>query len=170
MANSLETDEARNKIVSSLIEVFEGLDRMANSFIAAKRNDALWTGVLGGGLVLIFLGILGLPLIDNAYHEYLYENPVIFIFSELLVVIISLLTGFLTYILARGMKKTQLQMSVGLNYQTFLKYLKWLEQHSLVKIITDNDGNERIVLSEKGMDAHKRLVEWIKETMKNLKF
>jgi uncharacterized integral membrane protein len=121
MANSLETDEARNKIVSSLIEVFEGLDRMANSFIAAKRNDALWTGVLGGGLVLIFLGILGLPLIDNAYHEYLYENPVIFIFSELLVVIISLLTGFLTYILARGMKKTQLQMSVGLNYQTFLK-------------------------------------------------
>ena len=101
MANSLETDEARNKIVSSLIEVFEGLDYMANSFIAAKRNDALWTGVLGGGLVLIFLGILGLPLIDNAYHEYLYENPVIFIFSELLVVIISLLTGFLTYILAR---------------------------------------------------------------------
>ena len=101
MANSLETDEARNKIVSSLIEVFEGLDCMANSFIAAKRNDALWTGVLGGGLVLIFLGILGLPLLDNAYHEYLYENPVIFIFSELLVVIISLLTGFLTYILAR---------------------------------------------------------------------
>ena len=45
MANSLETDEARNKIVSSLIEVFEGLDCMANSFIAAKRNDALWTGV-----------------------------------------------------------------------------------------------------------------------------
>jgi predicted transcriptional regulator len=48
-----------------------------------------------------------------------------------------------------GMKKTQLQMSVGLNYQTFLKYLKWLEQHSLVKIIADNEGNERIVLSEK---------------------
>ena len=101
MANSLETDEARNKIVSSLIEVFEGLDYMANSFIAAKRNDALWTGVLGGGLVLIFLGILGLPLIDNAYHEYLYENPVIFIFSELLVAIISFLIGFLTYTFTR---------------------------------------------------------------------
>ena len=101
MANSLETEEARNKIVSSLLEVFEGLDRMANSFIAAKRNDALWTGVLGGGLVLIFLGILGLPLLDNAYHEYLYENPVIFIFSELLVAIISFLIGFLTYTFTR---------------------------------------------------------------------
>ena len=101
MANILETEEARNKIVSSLLEVFEGLDRMANSFIAAKRNDALWTGVLGGGLVLIFLGILGLPLLDNAYHEYLYENPVIFIFSELLVAIISFLIGFLTYTFTR---------------------------------------------------------------------
>lgn len=68
-----------------------------------------------------------------------------------------------------GMKKTQLQMSVGLNYQTFLKYLEWLKQHDLVKIIVDNERNEKIVLSKKGMDAHKRLVEWIKETMKNLK-
>ncbi len=70
---------------------------------------------------------------------------------------------------ASGMKKTQLQMSVGLNYQTFLKYLEWLKQHDLIKIIVDNEDKERIVLSQKGMDAHKRLVEWIKETMKNLK-
>jgi predicted transcriptional regulator len=67
-----------------------------------------------------------------------------------------------------GMKKTPLQMSVGLNYQTFLKYLDWLEKHDLVKI-TSEDGNERIKLSAKGIDAHKRLVEWIKETMKGLK-
>jgi predicted transcriptional regulator len=68
-----------------------------------------------------------------------------------------------------GMKKTQLQMCVGLNYQTFLKYLEWLKQHNLVKIILDNEGNDKILLSEKGIDAHKRLVEWIKETMKNLR-
>jgi predicted transcriptional regulator len=67
-----------------------------------------------------------------------------------------------------GMKKTPLQMSVGLNYQTFLKYLDWLEKHDLIKITVD-DGTERIKLSEKGMDAHKRLVEWIKDTMKGLK-
>ena len=68
-----------------------------------------------------------------------------------------------------GLKKTQLQMSVGLNYQTFLKYLDWLEKHELIKITSDN-GSERITLSKKGMDAHKRLVEWIKETMRGLKF
>jgi predicted transcriptional regulator len=67
-----------------------------------------------------------------------------------------------------GMKKTPLQMSVGLNYQTFIKYLNWLQKHELVNIITD-DQTERIKLTEKGIDAHKRLVEWIKETMKGLK-
>jgi predicted transcriptional regulator len=67
-----------------------------------------------------------------------------------------------------GMKKTPLQMSVGLNYQTFLKYLDWLENHELIKIKTGN-GIEKITLSKKGMDAHKRLVEWIKETMNGLK-
>ena len=68
-----------------------------------------------------------------------------------------------------GMKKTQLQMSVRLNYQNFLKYLDWLEQHGLVKIVEDKEGSERIKLSEKGMDAHRRLVEWVKETIKGLK-
>jgi predicted transcriptional regulator len=67
-----------------------------------------------------------------------------------------------------GMKKTPLQMSVGLNYQTFLKYLDWLEKHELVNI-TKDDQTERVKLSKKGIDAHKRLVEWIKETMKDLK-
>ncbi len=60
-------------------------------------------------------------------------------------------------------------MSVRLNYQTFLKYLEWLENHGLVKVIKDDDGNDRILLSEKGIESHKRLVEWIKETMKDLK-
>jgi len=68
-----------------------------------------------------------------------------------------------------GMKKTQLQMSVRLNYQNFLRYLEWLENHDLVKIVASDDGTDRITLSEKGIEAHKRLVEWIKATMKDLK-
>jgi len=67
------------------------------------------------------------------------------------------------------MKKTQLQMSLRLNYQTFLAYLEWLKNHELVRVITDHDGNDRIILSEKGMESYRRLVEWIKETMKDLK-
>ncbi len=68
-----------------------------------------------------------------------------------------------------GMKKTHMQMSVRLNYQTFLKYLEWLENRELVKIIASDEKNETIILSEKGREAHKKLVEWIKETMKDLK-
>jgi len=68
-----------------------------------------------------------------------------------------------------GMKKTPLQMSVRLKYPTFLKYLEWLQKHGLVKVVTDSDGNDKIILSAKGMEAHRRLVEWIKETMKDLK-
>lgn len=60
-------------------------------------------------------------------------------------------------------------MSVRLNYQNFLKYLEWLEQHRLVKIMSEDGVSERITLSERGMDAHKRLVEWIRETMRGLK-
>ena len=60
-------------------------------------------------------------------------------------------------------------MSVRLNYQNFLKYLDWLERHGLVKIVQDEGGSDRIKLSDKGMDAHRRLVEWLKETIKGLK-
>jgi O-antigen/teichoic acid export membrane protein len=101
MASSLETEEARNEIFSWLLEVFEGLDRMTNSFIAAKQDEARWVGVLAGGLVLIFLGILGVPLINIAYHEYLGENPSISLFLMLLVAALSFFTGFLTYVYAR---------------------------------------------------------------------
>ena len=57
-------------------------------------------------------------------------------------------------------------MSVRLNYQTFLRYLEWLKNHELVKVVTNDDGNDRIILSEKGAESHRRLVEWIRETMK----
>jgi len=60
-------------------------------------------------------------------------------------------------------------MSVRLNYPTFLKYLEWLQKHELIKVVADNDGNDKITLSDNGMEAHRRLVEWIKETMKDLK-
>jgi O-antigen/teichoic acid export membrane protein len=74
---------------------------MTNSFIAAKQDEARWVGVLAGGLVLIFLGILGVPLINIAYHEYLGENPSISLFLMLLVATLSFFTGFLTYVYAR---------------------------------------------------------------------
>lgn len=64
------------------------------------------------------------------------------------------------------MKKTPLQMAVRLNYQTFLDYLEWLREHGLVKLVVDDDGTERIMLSAKGIEAYEMLVKWIKEVMK----
>jgi predicted transcriptional regulator len=69
-----------------------------------------------------------------------------------------------------GIKKTRLQMAVGLNYQTFIKYLRWLKDHELIKIVLDGEGNERIILSENGRESYRRLVTWIRETAKELKF
>jgi len=62
------------------------------------------------------------------------------------------------------MKKTNLQMSTGLNYQTFLRYLSWLETHGLVQIApsSERDG-ERITLTKKGVESYDRLVDWIRE-------
>lgn len=56
-----------------------------------------------------------------------------------------------------------------LSYQTFLEYLEWLENQGLVKVAASDDGNKRIMLSEKGMETPKRLVEWIKEMMRDVK-
>lgn len=67
------------------------------------------------------------------------------------------------------MKKTNLQMIVGLNYPRFIEYLNWLEEHGLVVMITKLDGNEEVALTKKGVDSYRRLVDWIKETMQGVK-
>jgi hypothetical protein len=101
MASSSETDETRRETYSSFLEVFEGLDHLTKSFIAAKRDEARWVGVLAGGLVLIFLGIMGLPLILINYNEYLRGYPNISLLLMLLVLVLSFLMGFLAYVYAR---------------------------------------------------------------------
>ena len=66
------------------------------------------------------------------------------------------------------MKKTNLQMRVGLNYPRFIEYLEWLLSHGLV-LRKDEDGTELYSLSEQGVDAYHRLVAWIREMMKGMR-
>lgn len=66
------------------------------------------------------------------------------------------------------MKKTNLQMRVGLNYPRFVEYLEWLVSHGFVKQ-TVEEGTELYSLSQQGVDAHHRLVDWIRETMKGMR-
>jgi predicted transcriptional regulator len=78
---------------------------------------------------------------------------------------------FLDILYANGnpMRKTNLQMLVGLNYPRFMEYLEWLLQHGLVTIVKDEEGFERVSLSLKGVESYHRLVEWIRDLMKNIR-
>lgn len=67
------------------------------------------------------------------------------------------------------MKKTNLQMRVGLNYPRFMEYLEWMVSHGFVQQQTDENGTEVYSLSMQGVDAHRRLVAWIRETMKGMR-
>jgi MFS family permease len=147
MTSSLETEEARSEIFSSLLEVFEGLDRMANSFIAAKRDEARWVGVLTGGLMLIFLGIVGVPLILIVYHEYLGEYPNIGLFLVILVSALSFLIGFLVYVYVRK-RYTQ-------------KFVSWRETiHGLKKTISEHREKDVNVI-EKTLQLMDQMSDWV---------
>lgn len=67
----------------------------------------------------------------------------------------------------RGMRKTRLQMGVRLNYPAFLEYVKWLEKHGLIEILNEN-GSEKIKLTEKGIESYGKLVKWIRDIAKDI--
>lgn len=68
-----------------------------------------------------------------------------------------------------GMKKTNIQMLMGVNYPRFMQYLEWLLQHDLVSASTDEEEVERIKLTPKGIDAYHRFVDWMNETFSGVK-
>ncbi len=78
---------------------------------------------------------------------------------------------FLEILYSEGsaMKRTNIQMLLGLNYPRFTEYLEWLLQHQLVARTTDEENVERISLTSKGISAYHRLVVWIKETMEGIR-
>jgi len=68
-----------------------------------------------------------------------------------------------------AMKKTNIQMLLGINYPRFMEYLDWLLKHELVAQSLDEEKAERIRLTPKGIDSYHRLVDWIKETLDGVK-
>jgi len=66
------------------------------------------------------------------------------------------------------MKKTNIQMRMGLNYSRFSEYLDWLLAHGLV--FKDDTGDVELYgLSPRGLDSYHRLVDWIRDTMHDMK-
>jgi predicted transcriptional regulator len=76
---------------------------------------------------------------------------------------IYVIARFLEKLWATGkpVKKTRLQMSVGLNYGTFKKYLNWLLDRGLVVITLEKDDTEYVCLTGKGLESYDVIVNWI---------
>ena len=61
--------------------------------------------------------------------------------------------------------KTRLQVASNVNYDIFRRYISWMSDRGLVAVEDSSDGHERIVLTTKGEEAYKRLVQWINEVI-----
>ena len=67
------------------------------------------------------------------------------------------------------MKKTNIQMLLGVNYSRFIEYSEWMEKRGLITLVVDENSAERIGLTDKGIEAYHRFVDWIKETLEGAK-
>jgi predicted transcriptional regulator len=67
------------------------------------------------------------------------------------------------------LKKTQVQLVVGLNYPRFMEYLDWMEEHGLLSRSVDTEGNETIGLTQKGLESYHRFVDWVRDTITGIK-
>lgn len=68
------------------------------------------------------------------------------------------------------MKKTKLQMAVGLNYTQFIKYLNWMLERGLVEKIPGEGRHEYIKITPKGYQAYQKLVAILKEVYGDIGF
>ena len=68
------------------------------------------------------------------------------------------------------MKRTNIQMRLGVNYPRFTEYLEWLQSKGFVaRGESQEDGAEVYTLTGKGNDAYHRVVDWIRETMEGIR-
>ena len=61
------------------------------------------------------------------------------------------------------MVKTRLQIAANVNYDVFSRYLNWMLIKGLVSLEDVPDGHERVVLTPKGAEAYRQLVQWVNE-------
>lgn len=68
------------------------------------------------------------------------------------------------------MKRTSIQMRLGVNYPRFTEYLDWLMAKGFV--MRDDgfeESGEVYRLTDKGNEAYHRIVDWIRETMDGIR-
>jgi hypothetical protein len=60
--------EERTNILSSLSEVFKKMERIDDSLIATRLNEARWTGIFAFGLTSILWAVIGMSLISILFQ------------------------------------------------------------------------------------------------------
>jgi hypothetical protein len=77
LKGNLEPTELHDEVLSSLSEIFDGMEKLVNYFIGYKRSSARWDGVLAGVLV-IFVGVYGIFVVNlltnMSVTEYFIEH------------------------------------------------------------------------------------------------
>ena len=66
------------------------------------------------------------------------------------------------------MLKTRLQVAANVNYDVFSRYLSWMLDRGLVALENSPEGHDRVILTPKGYEAYRRLVQWINEVVRGL--
>jgi predicted transcriptional regulator len=51
------------------------------------------------------------------------------------------------------------------NYDVFSKYLTWMIERDLVKLVESEDGHDRVLLTGKGEESYRKLVQWMNEVI-----
>lgn len=61
--------------------------------------------------------------------------------------------------------KQSLQMAVRLNYDLFKSYLAFLEDRGFVRVVAQDKGSDEVRITSDGVEAHRRIVAWIREVI-----
>lgn len=59
--------------------------------------------------------------------------------------------------------RTRLQVATNVNYDVFRRYLAWMVERGFVAFENSSDGHEGIVLTDKGGEAYRKLVQWMND-------
>ncbi|MGI0131929.1 MAG: hypothetical protein ACREDK_02355 [Thermoplasmata archaeon] len=61
------------------------------------------------------------------------------------------------------MLRTHLQRASGMNYTLFSRYLEFLLDRDLVRLVADDHGTPWVGLTRRGYEAHRHLVAGVRE-------
>ncbi|HVO77538.1 MAG TPA: winged helix-turn-helix domain-containing protein [Methanomassiliicoccales archaeon] len=61
--------------------------------------------------------------------------------------------------------RTKLQLAARTNYDTLCRYLEWMESKGLIRFEKLEGERDGAVLTQKGEEAYRRLVQWIDEVI-----